>query len=415
MIPDGMLPSAMVEGETKIRRRLVLFVHGFDPRAEKLPYAIFKREFAKHRAISGADGTLGPIEASPPGKPWLKRWRLTRADGDGEVETVFDFLKWQDLIPRRKPFRAVRMVGAGIVTFFAMLRNRIFPRMAGYAKRHVALGIFPYAMLAVYLLFMAWLVNAGYYFLSPYGPPFAALGLVLGALAAAGFYWWTVRVDTILFVWFAIALWNFQWRHGGRGIPAVEERFERFADHALEMLRDPAYDEVLLVAVSTAGYYAIEMLGSMLQRDPKLAGRQVPFLTLGAQPSVTSWFGPRRRFVEALTAVLASPAVRWIAYNIRGDIMSVAGYDPVRDNGLDPAVLNPERFVRHQIDLRHMLKPESMQALRWRFLWLHLHYLMATETGAEHDFYAITTSSTPALRAAAAWRRRALESRKAAG
>ena len=31
-----------------------------------------------------------------------------------------------------------------------------------------------------------------------------------------------------------------------------------------------------------------------------------------------------------------------------------------------------------------------MQALRGKFLWLHLHYLMASETGEEHDFFSLT-------------------------
>src|SRR5262249_50306687 len=157
---------------------------------------------------------------SPPDKPWLKRWRLKRVDAAGEVETVFDFLLWQDLIPRRKPFRSIRLIGAGVATFFAMLANRIFPRMLGYSKSHCALGIFPFAMLAAYLLIMAWLIYAGFHFLAPYGSQFAAIGLVLGAIAAALFYWVTVKIEQVVFVWFALTLWNFQWHHGGRGIPA---------------------------------------------------------------------------------------------------------------------------------------------------------------------------------------------------
>jgi hypothetical protein len=58
-----------------------------------------------------------------------------------------------------------------------------------------------------------------------------------------------------------------------------------------------------------------------------------------------------------------------------------------------------------------MLTPERMRALGWNFLWLHLHYLMASETGEEHDFFAITCTSEPTLRASAAWRARALAAR----
>src|SRR4051812_41469119 len=104
------LRAPATQGEATIARRLVLFIHGFDPRGVKLPYANFLREFEKHKRLTGAAGAVTPIEAPPPDKPWLKRWRVSLAEPGAEpVETVFDFLEWQDLIPRRKPFRAVRM------------------------------------------------------------------------------------------------------------------------------------------------------------------------------------------------------------------------------------------------------------------------------------------------------------------
>ena len=392
----------------------MLFVHGFDPRGVKLPYSNFLREFDKHKRLTGAEGTVSPIEPPPADKPWLNRWRVNLGEPGAEpVETVFDFLEWQDLIPRRKPFRAVRMSLAGIATFFAMLRRGIYFKMARYAKSHGGLGIFPFGMLLLYLWIMATLVWAGFTIAEPYGPVAVALGTAVGAILATVFYRWTVRVDGILFVWFAIALWNFQWHHGARGNPAVEARFGAFAEHALERLQDRSFDEVVVVAVSTAGYYTIEMLGRMLDRDPRLAGRKVAFLTFGGQPSVTSWFGPRASFVKKISAVLNSRAVEWIAYTIRGDIMTVARYDPIRDVGLDPKTVKANRIVYHRIYIKRMLSPESMRALRGKFLWLHLHYLMASETGEEHDFFSLTCSPVPTLRASAAWRERAITARRA--
>jgi len=127
---------------------------------------------------------------------------------------------------------------------------------------------------------------------------------------------------------------------------------------------------------------------------------------------VTSWFGPRASFVKAISAVLQSRAIEWIAYTIRGDIMTVGRYDPIRDVGLDPKTVEPDRITYHRIYIKRMLSPDSMQALRGKFLWLHLHYLMASETGEEHDFFALTCTRRPTLRASAAWRKRAVASRR---
>jgi hypothetical protein len=407
--------GAAAAADQVVARRLVLFVHGFDPRGVAMPYSNFLREFEKHKKLTGGKGAVSAIEPPPPGKPWLKRWRVELSEpGEPPVETVVDFLEWQDLIPRRRPFRFFRLSFAAILTFFVMLRRGIHLKMGRYARSHGALGIFPFATLAIYLWIMASLVWAGFAIGRPYGTLAAAAGVAIGAALAAGFYRWTVYLDRYLFVWFALALWHLQWRHGGRGYPALAARFAAFADHALDRLRDKSFDDVVVVAVSTAGYYAIEMLGRMIERDPRLGGRRVAFLTLGGQPSITSWFGPRRSFVEAISAVLRSDAVTWIAYTIRGDIMTVAEYDPFRDLGLDRTAFPRGGIVHHRIHIKRMLTPERVRALGWNFLWLHLHYLMASETGEEHDFFALTCGSSPTLHAAAAWRARALAARNPA-
>ena len=59
MIADGAPAPALAQAgadEAKIARRLVLFVHGFDPRGVKLPYSNFLREFEKHKRLTGAEG-----------------------------------------------------------------------------------------------------------------------------------------------------------------------------------------------------------------------------------------------------------------------------------------------------------------------------------------------------------------------
>lgn len=399
-------------GEGQIARRLVLFLYGFEMRGAKVPYQNFAADFEKHKQLTGAEGTVSALEPPPPDKPWLRCWRANLTEPGAEpAETVFDFLEWQDLIPRRRRFRFLRLSFVGITTLFAMLRRGIHFKMLRYSKSHGSLAIFPFVVFLLYLWIMTSLVWAGFTLARPYGAAAMALGAVIGVALAAGFYLLTLRIDRHLHVWPQLTFWNFHYRHGGRGNPAVEARFAAFADHALERLRDRSFDEIVVVSVSSAGYYTIEMLGRMLERDPQLVGRKIAFLTFGVQPSITSWFGPRENFVRALSAVLSSPAVDWLAYSMRGDIMTVTQYDPLRDVGLDPKAFDQRKIIHHRIHLKRMLSPESMRAVRFDFLWLHLHYLRTSETGDEHDFFAIACTSVPTLRAAKAWRERALAAR----
>ncbi|MBN9010403.1 MAG: hypothetical protein J0H63_09820 [Rhizobiales bacterium] len=403
-------------GAAPIRRRLVLFMHGFDPRGLKLPYRIFATEIERHKARTGATGSVTSVTQPDPSRLWLKRWtaHLTEPD-EPEVETTFDFLEWQDLIPRRKPFRFFRMTWAGIVTFVQMLRYGIYPKMRAYARSHVAFGVFPFAFLALYLWIMWSLVWAGYTIGRPHGGWYATLGTAIGIGLAAAFYWLTLRLDRFLYVWYSIALWDFQWRHGSRGMPGIDERLDAMGRYVEEKLRDPAYDEIALIAVSTGAYYSVEMLAPVLARDPALAGCKLAFLTFGSQPAITSWFGPRKRFVEGMRAIFSGNAVAWHAYAIRGDFMSAVGFDPFRESYLDPALHGRNPIIHHTLYLKRMITPETRKALGWKFLTIHLYYLMAGETGEEHDFFAILCGPRPVLEEAEAWRLRAEKARRTAG
>jgi hypothetical protein len=419
----GITPDAK-EGKTeaRIRRRLVLFVHGFDPRGAEKPYAILREELPKYGKLNGVAATLSAVETPLPDQPRLKRWRVTLADAGSEVETVFEFLGWQDLIPRYRPFRFIRLTLASIATFYVMLWKGIFHRLPRYGWSHFGFAAVPFLGVSLYIGVIVGAVVLGFAVGASYGTGGAVVGTALGVVVAAGFYTWTVSIDGSVYFWFLMALWTFQRRQGGRGgILALEQRLDQLAEHALRTAADPAFDEVVMVCVSHGGYCGIEIVGRMLGRDPDLAslrggkGGGLALVTLGSQPSMTAWFGPRPGFRKALRAILASPAVDWFFYTLRGDIMAAGRYDPIADTPLDPSGLDATKPFRHHIHLKRMLGEGSSRALGWRFLPIHLQYLMASATGEEHDFVALTCASRPFRSAAATWRERALESKKREG
>ena len=408
--------------EARIRRRLILFVHGFDPRGLAKPYEILREELPKYAERNKVEGTLGAVETPVPAEPWLKRWRVGLGEGSSAVETTFEFLGWQDLIPRYRPFRFLRLGLASIATFYIMLWKQVFQRLPRYGWSHFGFAAVPFLGVSLYIAAMAGAVGLGFALGSANGWQGAIVGTAAGVAVAAAIYALTLWIEPTIYFWYLMALWTFQRRQGSRhGIPELEERFDRLADHALRIAADPGFDEVLMVGVSHGGTCGIEIVGRMLERDPGLAslrggkGGGLAFVTLGTQPSMTAWFGPRPGFQRALRAILASPAVAWFFYTLRGDIMASDRYDPVADTPLDPAGLDPDKLVRYRINLKRMLGEEASRALGWRFLPIHLQYLMASPTGDEYDFLALTSAGRPFRLAANAWRQRALESRGCEG
>jgi hypothetical protein len=402
MNADGARGEAIPEKPPRmIKRRLAVYVSGFDLRGHKFLYSVFREELDKHVALAGIKGATSAVEPSPADKPWLKRWRATIDDGEAPVETVIDFLEWQDLIPRRRKNRFVGGVVSGLSTGWTMIWKGIFWRLRYYGRTHLALALYPFLMLILYLAVMVALVVGGFAIGWSHGLPFALLGAVAGALLAAGWYWLTRRYDRRMSAWFSLDFWAFQ-RMQGEENPAISRRFDAFAEHVLEMMADQSYDEVVVFALSTGGFLSIDLLGAMLERDPdflRSRRKRVPFITFGVAPSAAGWFGPSERFLKALKAILASPAVVWVSYAIRKDMMAAPGYNPVRDFKLDPALYGVKKIIHRRIDLRQMLHPQSLAALRGNYFRKHLHYMMASETGEGHDFFSIICGPRPVLRA----------------
>jgi len=220
MNADGKRGIVLGSPPKTVRRRLAVYISGFDPRGHKFFFPIFRDQLQQHAARKGIAAATGEVEAPPPDKPWLKRWRATLDDGAGEVETVIDFLEWQDLIPRRKRFRFLRTTGAGIATLWDMITKGVFRRLRLYGRSHLMLALYPFVFLVINLAIMAALVVAGLVIGGRHGLGFALLGALAGGLAAGGWYWLTRRLERRTFAWFSLDFWSFQRAQGSAGCPA---------------------------------------------------------------------------------------------------------------------------------------------------------------------------------------------------
>jgi hypothetical protein len=397
-----MVRARPLNGVDGVRRRLAVYIGGFDLRGHKFHYTTFRDQLAQHAARKGITAATSAAKRPLAGKPWLKRWQADIDDEEGTVETVVDFLQWQDLIPRRRRFWFLQTTAAGIATFWTMVTKGIFRRLRNYGRSQLAFALYPFLALILNLAIMTAMAVGGFLALRGYGLGYGALGAVAGALFAAGWYWLTRRIDQRTFAWFLLEMWLFQRAHGSRELPALAHRVDAFADYVLARMADESFDEVVVLALSAGGYHSIDLVGAMLARDPdfKQVGRRLSLVTFGVAPPAWGWFGPTERFKKAIERVLMSPAVDWVNFVIRRDAMALANFNPVRDFGLDSELYDWKKIRERRIDLKRMLRPETVKALRGSIFRKHIHYMMASETGEEHDFFDVICSRKPVVKAA---------------
>src|SRR5258706_11383434 len=80
-----------------IKKRRVFYIAGFDPRGAGAYHSLHGDEAPRQAALSGVSLRVGQRKRE---SPLSTTWRAEREAGGGTVETVFEFLHWDDIARR---------------------------------------------------------------------------------------------------------------------------------------------------------------------------------------------------------------------------------------------------------------------------------------------------------------------------
>jgi len=372
----------------QVRRRLVIYVQGYDPRGLPEYYRLFRREYRKTCDLYGLDGTLGRAENDP--DRFVTSWNtVTRADG-WQVDTRYLFLRWEDIIRRDfgRPawWKILHMYGVMLRAIFNGEVLRIF-------RAHWRFGLFmiyPIVVITGSLLLGAlagFLVTKA---LGAFGEPAAAagpIGAAAGLGTAALMVWLSERQTYLLYLCDDIVSTD-QFAHRRR--PDWEERMEVLAGYVVDAVRAAEADEAVIVGHSSGSFLAVDVLDRALTRDPALGrhGPRVRLLTIGANLPIIGFNAEAGWFRDRLRRLALAPDIDWVDYQSRHDIMNFWPFDPISGHGI---VLGPERRNPRVVAVSFRdLWTGDFGRRRWRFFRAHFQFLHANERrGAAYDYYLI--------------------------
>ncbi len=373
----------------QVRKRLVIYVQGYDPRGLHEYYRMFRREFRRTCELYGLTGKFGRPEDDP--KRYFAAWDVA-TDGDGwQVATRFLFLRWEDII--RKDF--TRPVWWKIVHMYRTLGGAILNGgMTRIMRAHWRFGLFalyPFVLMTIWLLLGAFVGTLCMKLVASLGAPALVanlVGMVTGLGAFASMLWLTEQQTYLLYLC-DDGISSHQFAHRQR--PDWEERMELFAGAMVEAVRDSDADEVIVVGHSSGSFLAVDVLDRALTRDPALGrhGPRVRLLTIGANLPIIGFHRQAQWFRDRLRRLAVAPDIDWIDYQSRHDIMNFWPFDPVADQGM---ALGAERRNPRvvAISFRDLWVKANFGRRRWRFFQTHFQFLHANERlGAAYDYYLI--------------------------
>lgn len=340
-----------------VRRRLVLHVPGYEPLDGAAQAGRLARTIARSAACFGLEGSTGAALATADGVVVAFPARLAGLDWATEAE--IRILGWHDLIARDLAVPLPGRILGGLVALAALLRDGTLGRYRRAQWRYLLFVGLPVAMLAgaiaaglvIFLLMGGW------------------VGAALGTGAAGGF---VVAADRYLHLGHLFADWVFA-RDLARGTrPDIAARIHRFAAEITEARRRREVDEVVLSGHSLGMVLLAEALADSLALDPD-PPRPAPRLVLvglGSSMLKIALMPAAARLRGAIARIAAAPALTWLEFTSRRDLVSFHRADPVRALGLDGAGPRMER-----IHPRAMLDAAAWRRTRRSILRAHRIYV----------------------------------------
>ena len=363
-----------------VRRRLVLYIPGYDPVPPRRYRELYRRQSAKQAAISGFETALRPKLGSG-----RFGWHVEAVIDGQTVRTDFEILPWSDLVRSSMAQGIVATYRQLLSTVWIYVASGTFWRLARLRKGPVLAALYPIVMLMLQLALALVLgagVAAGFWGLvSPWLAPLGGLAVGLVLLLFR-------REDGRIFAYYLMHDFAFSAQAKGAYPAALEARLAVFARAVAEGLQRDV-DEVLVVGHSSGAYLAVSVLADVLRASPLSPdGPALNFLSLGQVVPMVSFLPNAVRLRGDLQYLAGCDPLSWVDVTALGDVCAFALCDPVAVTGVSPV---PQYWpIVFSAAFSQTLAPARWRRIRWRFLRVHFQYMCAFDSPNDYDYFQIT-------------------------
>lgn len=383
-----------------IRRRRVIYVHGYDPQGAVGYYGLFRSQIKRASAVWGTSFTLGDLKIE---STELASWTAAMSGPNWQVDTQYDFVRYEDMIDAQLAAPVVRRIAR---TLYWMLDDlisgttrRIIRANFRFQLHFAAIqaGLLLWLALAVGASVLTWWVARLAFDLHPLILFAAAAAVGIGAFVALRPLADKSLVTRVMTSWPLL-------RDFGRGEASDFDRPIEAAASRLKAAVDANdADEIVMIGHSGGTPLVPCALARALERDPELGRRGPPILllTVGAIMPAVGLHPTATRMREAVRRIAIEPSVQWVDAQARKDVMNFWDFDPVTGLGIDVGAERCNPLV-WRIRLRDMLSADGYRRLRARYFRLHYQFIMANAVRAPYDFFMLVCGPLPALE----WARR---------
>lgn len=351
-----------------MRRRLCLFIPGFDPQPARRYREIMRREGPKQAEISGYDLTLSGSDIP---NAWILNW----SDGAEGCETTVQVLGWSDLVHGSLEPSGLSLARGALKTAWLYVHSGALSAMFRLRRGPVWVSLYPYAVYLAWWSVVSLAVAAAWAMLVWYLA--LTVTAVLLILQGSAFR----QLDQVAYARYLLSDYVFWARDEGAYPAPLATRLASFSDTVAASLTRDTWDEVMVVGHSSGACVAISVLAKA--RRSLGEGRPVSLLTLGQVVPMLSLLPKATQLRSDLHQLAMDQRLTWVDVTAPGDPCCFALCDPVAVSGAGPA----GSMTMISAAFRKSLSPDRRRAMSWRFFRRHLQYLHAFDIPAHFDPY----------------------------
>ncbi len=384
---DEPVDEVEARPDQTVWRRRVYFISGFDPNGPRRCYFLYRDEARAQAEISGYRLKTSRMTYER-GAP-VVRWTAEMRDGDRKSEADIHMLRWDDIartwMRRSLPSTYLLMIR----TLWFYLSTGSYAALSRISALSTSLGLYPVAMMLVYIAVAAGIGFGVYALGAHFGLPFMGVGF--GLLAAYIVIRLTRRIDEATFVYYLLYDFAFTAAHSQGRAPEIDVRITAFADRIAADWRADDCDEVLIIGHSSGSAHAAAVVARLLDAGiDQTKGPKLSLLTLGQNIPMLSFLPGAVQMRKDLRALGTSDAVEWIDISTPADAVSYSLTDPVSASGI--VLEGGERRNPRVYSARFWsaISAEKEAKLRRRYFRIHLQYLCAFDQPQDYDYFRIT-------------------------
>ena len=362
---------------SQVRRRLVLYLSGFDPRGVRYYHQLYRADAAKQANVSGYDIEVSKRERIA---PHLLKWDVRHTQDGATVETEYLYCEWDDIVRQFWVKQPIKLAWVTLTASWRALRSGVFSNTFRWSWPAGVTATMPAIAILLLLLLGLSLSVAGYLLVG-------LVGLIAGLALGVGLLWLAYQLEQKFNLTWVGRILSFHEREEQSRTHSLDNRRDDFGDILKSRLKDQDLDEILVVGHSYGAALAIAIVARALEDMPDEAPK-LSLLTLGQTIMWLAWLPEAKAMRAEIGAVAESDAVDWLDISAPPDGACFALVDPYTAIGNRDAERRNPKLLNAKF---HEIMPEEefdKQSRNW--MRLHFQYIMATAKPAEYDYFAIT-------------------------